>query len=34
MAKSKTEEAPNKEMEELSNLENYVTDRNAQGGAF
>ena len=34
LAKSKTEEAQNKEMEELSNLENYVTDRNAQGGAL
>lgn len=34
LAKSKTEEAQNKEMEELSNLENYVTDRNAQGGTL
>lgn len=34
LAKSKTEEAQNKEMEELANLENYVTDRNAQGGTL
>ena len=34
LAKSKTEEAQNKEMEELANLEHYVTNRNTQGGAL
>ena len=34
LAKNKTEEAQKKEMEDLSNLENYVTDRNAQGGTL